>query len=80
MYLGLMSLISGLYITHKLPRLDPIFSRISAIDRDITKLLISNEKMRKSERHQFRFEMACVVWLSVSFIITTIYDIWMYPE
>lgn len=80
MYLGLMSLISALYMTHKLPRLDTIFGRISAIDREITKLLKSNEKIRKSNGHQFRFELACVVWLTISFIITTAYDCSMYPE
>lgn len=73
-------MISGWYMTSKFSQLDTIFNRITEIDREIIKLLESKEKIRKSERIQFRFEIICVVTVTVWFIISILYDIWTYPE
>lgn len=80
MYLGVMNVISGWYMTSKFPQLDTIFNRITEIDREIIKLFESKEKIRKSERIQFRFEIICVVTVTIWFIISILYDIWTYPE
>lgn len=80
MYLGVMNVISGWYMTSQFSQLDTIFNRITEIDREIIKLLESKEKIRKSERIQFRFEIICVVTVTIWFIISILYDIWTYPE
>lgn len=80
MYLGVMNVISSWYITLKIPHLDRVFTRIARIDRDITKLLGNKEKIHSTERIQFRFEIICMIALTIWFIISIVFTIWTYPE
>lgn len=80
MYLGVFVMIYGWRMTNKFPKLDEIFDRVTIVDHEISKLLGSNEKIRKSERTQFQFESTCMVAITVAYIIISVYDIWfMYP-
>lgn len=80
MYLGVFMMIYGWRMTYKFPKLDEIFDRVTTVDHEIVKLLGNNEKIRKSERIQFHFEFICMASITVSYIITSLYDIWfMYP-
>lgn len=79
MYLGVFAMIYSWLMTNKFSKLDVIFDRISAVDRDIIKLIGNNEKIRRSERILFRYEFSCVASVTVAYVITSVYDIWMYP-
>lgn len=79
MYFGAIVIMYSMQMIYKFRKLDEIFDRIDAVDREIVKLLGNNEKIRKSEHIQFHFEFCCVAAITISFIVTSIYDIWIYP-
>lgn len=69
----------GVYMMFKLYRLEIFSKRISAVDRELIKLLGSDGNLRKTNAIQFRFETVCVTSLFILYIISTVYDIWTYP-
>lgn len=79
MYLGVIAMIFSWIMTSKFSKVDDIFNRMEVIDRKIVTLIGSNEKIRKSERTQFRFEFNCVAAATVAYVTTSVYDIGMYP-
>lgn len=80
MYLGVMNVIFGWYMTSKFIKLDTIFDRIVEIDREMSKVIGNKEKIRNIKRFHVRFEIICIITFTVSFVISVLYDIWTYPE
>lgn len=80
MYLGVVIMCYCWRMTHHFPKLDEIFERITICDDEIAKLLGNNEKIRKAQHVQFRFEFICMGAITISYVLTSIYDIiFMYP-
>lgn len=80
MYLGSFLMFFGLMITCDLRRYNGIFRRLSSIDTEFCNLFGTPTRIRDIERNQYRFELICILALSVAFVAISVYDLnVMYP-